>query len=728
MTGAHSTQLSVQTAERAVSGPSFAPLPRLTSVFGRPLHARQSRASVARRNASKFFSRSTHICRAQIETAIEEVHRGAEAIAENYRHTALESREQYDAMYKRSVEDPEGFWSDIANEFYWKKQWQDTHISYNFDVRQGKIFSEFFKGGETNVCYNCLDRHIKEGRGDQTCFIWEGNDLDRDCKMTYQEVLDEVCRVANWLKAQGIKKGDAVAIYMPMTCELPITMLACARIGAVHSVVFAGFSAESLASRVADCKSRVVVTTSGVMRGKKKLATKAIVDDALNFSKREGFEVPTCLVYRNDDVGGTAECPMTEGRDQWWQDQIPSQSSDCEVEWMDAEDPLFLLYTSGSTGKPKGVLHTTGGYMVMAATTTKYVFDLQPGDVYWCTADCGWITGHTYLTYGPLLCGAQCVVFEGVPSYPTPGRSWQVVEKYKVQKFYTAPTLIRALMREGDEHVKGCDKSSLQVLGTVGEPINPEAWKWYHRVVGGDECPIVDTYWQTETGAHVLAPLPGVWPAKPGSATLPFFGVQPAMVNEQGQEIEGPGEGFLCMKAAWPSTIRTIYGDQDRFETTYFAPFKGYYFSGDGCRRDEDGFYWITGRVDDVINVSGHRIGTAEVESALGLHPHCAEAAVVGYEHPVKGQGIYAYVTLMQDIEYSPELKKELVKTVRGHIGAFAAPDVIHWAPGLPKTRSGKIMRRVLRKIAAKEEEQLGDISTLADPSVVETLLNLRDN
>lgn len=692
------------------------------------MHVRSSRTSTTRARPLFAFRSRHHICRAQQTETVQEVQRNAEAIVENYHHSALSSKEQYDSMYKKSIEDPAGFWSDIAKDFYWKKQWDDQHISSNFDMRQGQIFTEFFKGGQTNVCYNCLDRHIEAGRGDQTCFLWEGNESNRDRKMTYKEVLSEVCKVANWLKSQGVKKGDAVAIYMPMTCELPITMLACARIGAVHSVVFAGFSAESLASRVEDCKSRVVVTTSGVMRGKKKLETKKIVDDALEYSKRDGFEVPICLVYENDDGVKKADCPWKEGRDQWWQDQIPTQSSECEVEWMNSEDPLFLLYTSGSTGKPKGVLHTTGGYMVMAATTTKYVFDLQPGDVYWCTADCGWITGHTYLTYGPLLCGAQNVVFEGVPSYPSPARSWQVVEKYKVQKFYTAPTLIRSLMREGDDHVKDNDTSSLQVLGTVGEPINPEAWKWYHGVVGGDRCPIVDTYWQTETGAHLIAPLPGVWPAKPGSATLPFFGVQPAVVNREGQEVEGAGEGLLCMKTAWPSTIRTIYNDQERFENTYFAPYKGYYFTGDGCRRDEDGFYWITGRVDDVINVSGHRIGTAEVESALGLHPQCAEAAVVGYEHPVKGQGIYAYVTLMQDAEYTPGLKKELVKTVRGHIGAFAAPDVIHWAPGLPKTRSGKIMRRVLRKIAAKEEDQLGDTSTLADPSVVDTLLGLRNS
>ncbi|KAK9811714.1 hypothetical protein WJX72_008881 [[Myrmecia] bisecta] len=647
-------------------------------------------------------------------------------LQENYKHSLLKSREQYDAMYKRSIEDPQGFWSDIGKEFHWEKKWHADHHSYNFDVRQGPIQNQWFKGGQTNITYNCLDRHVEAGRGDQICFLWEGNDLDRDRRMTYKEVLDEVCRVANWLRSVGVKKGDAVAIYAPMLCELPIAMLACARIGAMHSVVFAGFSADSLAGRIVDCKSRVVITTSGVMRGSKKVELKKIVDNALNICKKSGFEVDTCLVYENDNAIDKASCPWTEGRDRWWHDEIPKQSTEAAVEWMDSEDPLFLLYTSGSTGKPKGVMHTTGGYMVMAATTTKYVFDMQPGDVYWCTADCGWITGHTYLTYGPLLNGATSVVFEGTPTYPTPARCWQIVEKYKVKQFYTAPTLIRSLEGSGDQHVTSQDRSSLRILGTVGEPINPQAWNWYHKVVGEGRCPIVDTWWQTETAAHLISPLPGVWGQKPGSASLPFFGAHIAMVDEKGQEIEGPGEGYLCVKSSWPSTIRTIYGDHDRYETTYFAPFKGFYFSGDGCRRDADGYYWITGRVDDVINVSGHRIGTAEVEGALEEHPACAEAAVVGFEHPIKGQGIYAYVTLMQGTEFTEDIRKGLVMTVREQIGAFAAPDVIHEAPGLPKTRSGKIMRRVLRKIASKEEDQLGDISTLADPGVVETLLKLR--
>eukprot|EP00891_Asterochloris_glomerata_P004542 jgi/Astpho2/4542/Aster-00128 len=604
-------------------------------------------------------------------------------------------------------------------------QCDEQHISHNFDVRKGRIFTEFFKGGKTNVAYNCLDRHVKAGRGDQTCFLWEGNEPGHDRRMSYKEVLAEVSKLANWLKANGVGKGDTVAIYMPMVCELPMAMLACARIGAVHSVVFAGFSSDSLAARIESAKSKVVLTASGVLRGKKKLDVKKIVDKGLNLAANNGFQVEHCLVLEKPEAVGKGDTPWTEGRDKWWDEEVAGQSSECAPEWMGAEDPLFMLFTSGSTGAPKGVLHTTGGYMVMAGMTTKYVFDMQPQDTFWCTADCGWITGHTYLTYGPLLNGATNVVFEGQPTYPSYSRCWEIVEKYKVTQFYTAPTLIRSLMQAGDQHVKG-DLSSLKVLGSVGEPINPSVFDWYAKVVGQGKCSVVDTYWQTETGGHVVAPLPGVWAAKPGSATLPFFGVQPAMVNEQGKEIEGPGEGFFCIKAPWPSTLRTVYGDHARFETTYFEPFKGYYFSGDGCRRDEDGYYWITGRVDDVINVSGHRIGTAEVESALVTHPKCAEAAVVGVEHPIKGQGIYAYCTLTADTEPSDELKKELVMSVRSQIGAFAAPDVIHWAPGLPKTRSGKIMRRVLRKIAAKEEEGLGDTSTLADPSVVDQLIGSR--
>eukprot|EP01025_Chloroclados_australasicus_P031013 TRINITY_DN3128_c0_g1_i4.p1 TRINITY_DN3128_c0_g1~~TRINITY_DN3128_c0_g1_i4.p1 ORF type:complete len:702 (-),score=75.22 TRINITY_DN3128_c0_g1_i4:641-2746(-) len=645
---------------------------------------------------------------------------------EEFQENALiGSFEQYKQMYDYSVIDPAGFWSDIAEEYYWEQQWLEgnEHTSHNFDVRNGKIYSEWFKGGKTNLCYNCLDRHVQNGIADQTCFLWEGNTPGRDGKMTYREVLDEVCRMANYLKSIGVKKGDAVAIYMPMLCELPIAMLACARIGAVHSVVFGGFSAEALAGRIQDCECKVVITTSAVMRGKKLIALKNIVDNAVKLCTERGHKVETCLVYKNEEAG---DCDWHPERDQWYHEVVSQQSVDCPVVWVDSEDPLFLLYTSGSTGKPKGVLHTTGGYMVYAGTTTKYVFDLRPGDIYWCTADCGWITGHTYLTYGPLLNGATAIVFEGVPTYPDPGRCWQVVEKYKVQKFYTAPTAIRALMSEGDEYVKKYDRSSLQVLGTVGEPINPEAWRWYQQVVGEGRVPIVDTWWQTETGGHMITPLPAAWAEKPGSATFPFFGVQPVIVNEKGEELQGECEGFLCLKSSWPSAIRTIYGDQERYETTYFKPFKGYYFSGDGARRDKDGYYWITGRVDDVINVSGHRVGTAEVESALVSHEACAEAAVVGYDHSIKGQGIYAYVTLMHGLKPDEAVRKELVLAVREQIGPFAAPDVIHWAPNLPKTRSGKIMRRILRKIASNDTDQLGDVSTLADPNVIQTLIDYK--
>jgi acetyl-CoA synthetase len=635
--------------------------------------------------------------------------------------------ESYQAMYRRSVEQPAQFWRELAVEnFFWETAPSEDHLSYNFDVNQGPIYSNWFKGGRTNITYNALDRHVAEGHGDQVCFLFEGNEPDRDGKMTYKQVLDEVCRVSNWLKSQGIQKGDAVAIYMPMVCELPIAMLACARIGAVHSVVFGGFSSEALADRIEDCKARVVITASGVMRATKKIDLKAIADAACASCSARGFNVKSCLVYANDDVGPRESIPMVAGRDIFWQDVIPSQSTDCAVEWVESEHPLFLLYTSGSTGKPKGVVHTTGGYMVYSATTTKFSFAMQPGDVYWCTADCGWITGHSYLTYGPLMNRATAVVFEGVPSHPTPARCWEVVEKYGVKQFYTAPTAIRSLMRSGNEYAMKNDLSSLRILGTVGEPINPEAWRWYHEIIGKGKCPVVDTWWQTETAGHMIVPLPTAWEEKPGSASLPFFGVVPVLVDEKGNELEGAAEGYLCIKQSWPSAIRTVYGDQDRFETTYFAPFPGYYFTGDGARRDEDGYYWITGRVDDVINVSGHRIGTAEVESALVSHDDCAEAAVVPIEHPIKGQGIYAYVSLVDGKEFTDELKKSLVKQVREQIGAFAAPDTIHLAPHLPKTRSGKIMRRVLRKIAAKEEDTLGDVSTLADPSVVDTLIEYR--
>ncbi|GFR48182.1 hypothetical protein Agub_g10030 [Astrephomene gubernaculifera] len=638
----------------------------------------------------------------------------------------VSNKEQYMALYKQSIEDPAGFWGEIAEQFHWEKKWEPNHMHYNFDVRKGPISVEWFRGATTNIAYNCLDRHVAAGHGEDVCLIWEGNDVDRDKTLTYKEALDEVCRLANWLRSVGVKKGDSVALYMPMLNELPLAMLACARIGAVHSVVFGGFSAESLAQRMEDCKAKVLLTASGVMRGPKKIDLKKIADKGLDLCAKAGHTVEHVLVYENDNAVPAVDCPFTAGRDRWWQSEVAQQSTNCPVEWVEAEHPLFLLYTSGSTGKPKGVLHTTGGYMVYAATTMRHVFHLQRGDVYWCTADCGWITGHSYLAYGPLLNGATQIVFEGVPTHPTPARCWEVVAKHRVTQFYTAPTAIRSLMGFGDQWVEQCDLSSLRILGSVGEPINPEAWRWYNQVVGKGKCPIMDTWWQTETGGHMITPLPGAWTEKPGSATLPFFGVRPAVLDEKGNELQGECEGVLAIAQPWPSTLRTVYGDHERYQSNYFGPFPGYYFTGDGCRRDADGYYWITGRVDDVINVSGHRIGTAEVESALVAHPACAEAAVVGYDHPVKGQGIYAYVTLMEGTETSKELKKELVAAVRNTIGAFAAPDVIHWAPGLPKTRSGKIMRRVLRKIASKEEDQLGDTSTLADPGVVQVLVDLR--
>ena len=600
-------------------------------------------------------------------------------------------------------------------------------------MRKGPIRAEFFKGGTTNVCHNALDRHVLAGRGDADCLLWEGNDVGRDRRMTYAQVLEEVCRLANWLRSQGVKKGDAVAVYMPMLCELPVAMLACARIGAVHSVVFGGFSAEALAQRMEDCKSRVLITCSGVKRGDKRIGLKSIADEAVALCSARGHAVERVLVCENDNGLPKAETPWTceGGRDVWWSDAVAGQATHAEVEWVDSEHPLFLLYTSGSTGRPKGVLHTTGGYMVYAAVTTRHAFCLKPGDVFWCTADCGWITGHTYVAYGPLLVGCAQVIFEGVPTFPDAGRCWEVVDKFRVSQFYTAPTAIRSLMRAGNEFVTRHSRASLRVLGSVGEPINPEAWRWYHDVVGGARCPVADTWWQTESGGHMIMPLPGAWRQKPGSATLPFFGVVPCLLDDKGAEVQGAGEGVLAIKQAWPSALRTLYGDQARFEATYFAPYAGYYFSGDGARRDADGYYWITGRVDDVINVSGHRVGTAEVESALVAHPAVAEAAVVGVPHDVKGEGIYAYVLLMAGAsERHPDrakLKRDLVQAVRAGIGAFASPDAIHVCEGLPKTRSGKIMRRVLRKIAAHAESELGDTSTLAEPGVVEHLVATRD-
>ncbi|CAM8894227.1 unnamed protein product [Rhodiola kirilowii] len=639
----------------------------------------------------------------------------------------VSSPEKYGEMYKRSIEDPAGFWSDIASEFYWKKKWGEVVCSENFDVRKGTISIEWFKGGVTNICYNCLDRNIEAGHGDKVAMYWEGNEPGFDDKLTYSQLLDKVCQLANYLRSIGVKKGDAVVIYLPMLMELPIAMLACARIGAVHSVVFAGFSAESIAQRIIDCKPKVVITCNAVKRGPKVIKLKEIVDAALTETTQNGCSVDVCLTYDNKLAMDRESTVWKDGRDIWWQDVVPTFPTKSEVEWVDAEDPLFLLYTSGSTGKPKGVMHTTGGYMVYTATTFKYAFDYKQSDIYWCTADCGWITGHSYVTYGPMLNAASVLIFEGAPTYPDAGRCWEIVDKYKVSIFYTAPTLVRSLMRDGDQYVKRYSRKSLRVLGSVGEPINPSAWRWFYNVVGDSRCPISDTWWQTETGGFLITPLPGAWPQKPGSATYPFFGVQPAIVDEKGNEIQGECSGYLCIKRSWPGAFRTLYGDHERYETTYFKAFPGYYFSGDGCSRDKDGYYWLTGRVDDVINVSGHRIGTAEVESALVSHPQCAEAAVVGFEHEVKGQGIYAFVTLVDGVPYSEELRKSLVTAVRSQIGAFAAPDKIHWAPGLPKTRSGKIMRRILRKIASREYDELGDTSTLAEPQVVQQLIELAD-
>ncbi|KAL6774217.1 ACS1 [Auxenochlorella protothecoides x Auxenochlorella symbiontica] len=638
----------------------------------------------------------------------------------------VKSLDEYKRMYDQSLKDPEAFWGKIAEDFYWKKKW-DVIEKHNIDTSKGPVSIEWFLGAQTNLAYNAVDRHVEAGMGDRVAFFWEGNDVDQSRTVTYKQLQDQVCQVANFLLSKGVKKGSDVTIYLPMIPELPATMLACARIGAVHSVVFAGFSAESLAGRIEDSRPSVVVTTSGVKRGAKPIELKKIVDEALALPGTDS--VTTVLVYDHSIALPRDKVAFTEGRDVWWQDVVPGQSTEAPIEWVDAEHPSFKLYTSGSTGKPKGVLHTTAGYMVGAATTFKYVFDHRASDVYWCTADCGWITGHSYVTYGPLFNAASQVVFEGVPTYPDAGRCWDIVDKYNVSLFYTAPTAIRSLMAAGDEFVTRSKRSSLRVLGTVGEPINPEAWRWYNEVVGGGRAAIVDTWWQTETGAHMITPLPGAIPAKPGSATLPFFGVEPAILDESGKEVEGPGQGYLVVKRSWPSMLRTIAGDHARFEQTYFNVYKGYYFTGDGARRDEDGYIWILGRVDDVINVSGHRIGTAEVESALVGHHLCAEAAVVPVEHAIKGQVIYAFVTLYGDATYPPpeETRKALIaQQVRKAIGPIATPDVIHWAPSLPKTRSGKIMRRILRKIASREEDQLGDISTLADPSVVETLLSLR--
>lgn len=625
------------------------------------------------------------------------------------------SKEQYKELYTKSIEDPDAFWSEKAKEFLtWISPWESV---CEYDFHKGEI--AWFKGGKLNVSYNCIDRHLPT-HGDKVALIWEGDDPADDAHITYGDLYQHVCKFANALKDRGVKKGDRVCIYMPMIPEAAYAMLACARIGAVHSVVFGGFSPESLKDRINDSDCKVVITADEGLRGGRKVPLKVNTDKAV--ANCPG--VTSVLVVRR--TGG--DVPWDDARDVWYHDAVANVERECHPEPMDAEDPLFILYTSGSTGKPKGVLHTTGGYLLQAAMTHKYVFDYRDDEVYWCTADVGWITGHTYIIYGPLANGAKSLMFEGVPTYPTPARCWEIVDKHQVASFYTAPTAIRALMGQGDEHVTNTTRESLRLLGTVGEPINPEAWEWYHRIVGEGRCPIVDTWWQTETGAHLITPLPGAIELKPGSATLPFFGVVPALVDNEGNEIEGPGEGNLVIKRSWPSQIRTVFGDHERMVQTYFSTYPGYYFTGDGARRDADGYYWITGRVDDVLNVSGHRMGTAEVESALVLHPAVAEAAVVGYPHDIKGQGIYAYVTLMKGEESSEELRKALVGLCAEEIGPIAKPDVIQWAPGLPKTRSGKIMRRILRKIAANELENLGDTSTLADPTVVDDLIENRHN
>ncbi len=629
----------------------------------------------------------------------------------------IKSMEQYKEMYDRSISDPEGFWADIAEGFYWKEKWNKVR-EYDF---KGDISIKWFLGAKTNITHNALDRHL-DTRGDQVAIIWEGNEPGEEAKLTYRQLHTEVCKFANVLKSNGVKKGDRVSIYMPMVKELAIAMLACARIGAIHSIVFGGFSPESLSDRIVDCECTFLITTDGVFRGAKAVTLKANADEAMDLAAKQGVNVKTCVVYER--VGkDKLSIEMKDGRDVWWHEVMADASPECECEWMDSEDPLFILYTSGSTGKPKGVLHTVGGYMVYTATTFKYIFDYHEGDIYWCTADIGWVTGHSYIVYGPLVTGATSIMFEGIPTYPDSGRFWDVCDKYKVNQFYTAPTAIRALMRDGDDPVNKRDLSSLRLLGSVGEPINPEAWMWYYRVVGHENCPIVDTWWQTETGGILITPLAGAFPLKPGSATLPFFGCKPKLLTSEGQPIDGAGSGVLCIEEPWPGIMRTVYGQHQRFKETYFSSYAGLYFTGDGCKRDEDGYYWITGRVDDVINVSGHRMGTAEVESALVAHAKVAEAAVVGFPHQIKGQGIYAYVTLNAGEEYTDELKKELVKHVRKEIGPIATPDVIHWAPGLPKTRSGKIMRRILRKIAEGEPDKVGDTSTLADPSVVANLV-----
>ncbi len=624
----------------------------------------------------------------------------------------VRSLEEYHQLYQESIENPDGFWSRIANEqISWFEPFRKVR---DYDFHSARI--RWFIGGKTNVAYNCLDRHL-EKRGDQTAIIWEGNEPGEDRTLTYRELYDDVCKFANVLKAQGVKKGDRITIYMPMVPELAIAMLACVRIGAVHSIVFGGFSADSIRNRVIDSKSTVIVTTDGLHRGAKQIPMKTTVDEAV-----KGLDfVKSVIVARRTGE----KIPMQADRDIWWEDAMKAADASCPPEHMDAEDPLFILYTSGSTGKPKGVLHTTAGYNVWTSYTHKLTFDYHDGDIYFCAADIGWITGHSYIIYGPLTNGATTVMFESIPTYPDAGRYWQVCDKWKVNQFYTAPTAIRALAQQGDAFTTPYSLKSLKVLGTVGEPINPEAWMWYHNKIGRGTVPIVDTWWQTETGGHMITPLPGAVPTKPGSATLPFFGVRPVILDPvSGKELHGECSGVLAIKEPWPGMMRAVYGDPERFKETYFVQYPGYYFTGDGCKRDKDGYYWITGRVDDVLNVSGHRLGTAEIESALVLHPKVAEAAVVGFPHEIKGQGVYAYVIINQGTKGDDALREELNQLVRKEIGAIAKVDYIQFAEGLPKTRSGKIMRRILRKIVEGEVDKIGDTSTLADPAVVEQLIS----
>jgi acetyl-CoA synthetase len=633
----------------------------------------------------------------------------------------ISGMDAYQKLWERSIKEPEKFWSEVGSEYVtWFKKW-DKVEDFNFDVRKGNIYVKYFVNGKLNVSYNCLDRQL-EKRGDKIAIQWEGNEPGEDRAFTYKQLYEEVCRFANVLKSLGVKKGDRVCFYLPMIPELAIGMLACTRIGAIHSIVFGGFSSDSLRDRLQDSEAKILVTCDGTFRGAKAVPQKGGADDAV----KDSPSVEKIVVVRR--VGEKMPCEMKKGRDLWWHEAMAKEKPQCEPEWMDAEDPLFILYTSGSTGKPKGVMHTTGGYLTFCAYSHKMIFDYKENDIYWCTADIGWVTGHSYIVYGPLANGATSVMFEGVPNYPDVSRFWKIVEKYKINIFYTAPTAIRAIAKEGSEWVKKADTSSLRILGTVGEPINPEAWNWYYNTVGRGECPIVDTWWQTETGGILITPLPGAIPVKPGMATLPFMGVEPTLVDDMdGKEIkETVASGALCIKRPWPGIMRGVYKDPMRFQETYFIQFPGFYFTGDGARRDKDGYYQITGRIDDVINVSGHRMGTAEVESALVAHPKVAEAAVVGYPHELKGQSIYAYVTLKSGVPKSDDLKKELVAHVRTLIGPIATPEKIQWADGLPKTRSGKIMRRILKKVAAGDITELGDTTTLADPSVVDDIVKNR--